>query len=357
MYGDRFISSMTSCVRRVWGLLLCVAVCNAVILVVPATAQESLAPGRIEGKLTDKRCGIPVVYANVILVGTRMGAITDHGGRFAIENVPPGTYTLNVMALVHGSVSVESITVEAGTAVHRDIEMEMIGRHDTLIDVRDGSGECEVHGRSMGSVLVPVGYGIPANDPGFDSAREAGLPNSNPHHDAGCQVGRPGCPWKAEVFRCRDCVAARNKFQRSDIWDRTATGQYELQTHKLLGVIEIGVPRNAETENVSEPCRESAIVKADHVTVRVVKGDRYVMAVDYPGEVYTAMGDRDAVVIQDGVAGRVDVVESADGVDVYVKFLVTPVDSDAVIMRIQASGDDALSLAAAIVRSVRFSAF
>jgi hypothetical protein len=56
------------------------------------------------------------------------------------------------------------------------------------------------------------------------------------------------------------------------------------------------------------------------------------------------------------VGARIGIVESGDGMDVYVKFLATPVDSDAVIMRIQVEGDDGLSLAAAIVRSVKFSA-
>ncbi len=332
------------------------AACIALMVAVPSAAQQASALGRAEGRLVDARCGIPVAYSNVILLGTTMGSTTDTDGVFSIPNVPPGTYTLRVSSLVHDPVDLAGIMIAAGATVHRDIELEMMGRSDTVVDARGGAGECAVHGSSMVSILVPVGSAVPAADPGFELAREAGFPNADPHYSAGCSVGRPGCPWKATVFRCPDCVAARNRYNGSDIWDRATTGPRELQTRGLADAIEFGVPRDAETENASEACREVTILKTDSVTVRMVKGDRFVLAVEYPGEVYAPQGDRDAIVMQDGVVARISVVESEDGVDVYVKFLVTPVDSDAVIMRIQVKGDHGLSLATAIVRSVKFSA-
>jgi hypothetical protein len=50
--------------------------------------------GTIRGIVYDKGNGEPVIYTNVILKGTTMGAQTDEDGIFSIPNVPPGSYML-----------------------------------------------------------------------------------------------------------------------------------------------------------------------------------------------------------------------------------------------------------------------
>ncbi|MBN2184364.1 MAG: carboxypeptidase-like regulatory domain-containing protein [Candidatus Krumholzibacteriota bacterium] len=55
--------------------------------------------GKISGKVIVAETGIPLPYANVILVGTTMGGMTLTDGTFLIAGVPPGTYTVKVMMM------------------------------------------------------------------------------------------------------------------------------------------------------------------------------------------------------------------------------------------------------------------
>ncbi|MFH1143812.1 MAG: TonB-dependent receptor [Candidatus Eisenbacteria bacterium] len=59
----------------------------------PATGDE---PGRIAGRVTDRSGGRQLAPANVVLVGTTFGTITQPDGHFALDNVPPGDYTVRV---------------------------------------------------------------------------------------------------------------------------------------------------------------------------------------------------------------------------------------------------------------------
>ncbi|RME02062.1 MAG: carboxypeptidase-like regulatory domain-containing protein, partial [Calditrichaeota bacterium] len=59
----------------------------------PAFAQGN---GIIVGYVLDDSTQTPLQGANVVLLGTRLGAATDRSGRFQIPGVPPGSYTLEV---------------------------------------------------------------------------------------------------------------------------------------------------------------------------------------------------------------------------------------------------------------------
>jgi iron complex outermembrane receptor protein len=57
----------------------------------------SLAQGStIKGIVTDTQSGDPLIGANIVLKGTRMGASTDLDGFFMISNIPEGDYNLEV---------------------------------------------------------------------------------------------------------------------------------------------------------------------------------------------------------------------------------------------------------------------
>ncbi|TWV14697.1 TonB-dependent receptor [Bacteroidaceae bacterium HV4-6-C5C] len=50
----------------------------------------------LKGMVIDKGDRTPISYANVVIKGTTSGTETDEQGRFAINNLPPGAYTLEV---------------------------------------------------------------------------------------------------------------------------------------------------------------------------------------------------------------------------------------------------------------------
>jgi len=63
--------------------------------------------GRIGGYLTEAQTGEPLMYANIVLDGTDIGAASDNSGHYVILNIPPGTYTIKVMIMGYKSESKE----------------------------------------------------------------------------------------------------------------------------------------------------------------------------------------------------------------------------------------------------------
>ncbi len=58
-------------------------------------ATAAAQTGVITGRVTDMRSGEPLPGVNVLVQGTLRGAATDTSGRFSIQAVRPGTYTLS----------------------------------------------------------------------------------------------------------------------------------------------------------------------------------------------------------------------------------------------------------------------
>ena len=73
------------------------------------TAQEL---GTISGKVVDKSNNEVLIGANVMIVGTRTGAISDLDGNFVLKNVPVGTYQVRFSFISYHAVTVEEVEVE-----------------------------------------------------------------------------------------------------------------------------------------------------------------------------------------------------------------------------------------------------
>ena len=63
---------------------------------IPAAAQTT---GTITGKVTEKGGKDAVAYAQVIVLGTKLGAQTAEDGSFTIRNVPAGTHQVRAQQL------------------------------------------------------------------------------------------------------------------------------------------------------------------------------------------------------------------------------------------------------------------
>lgn len=63
--------------------------------------------GVIRGFVYDKDNGEPIIFTNVILEGTSLGATTDIDGFYAIPKVPHGTYTLSCSYIGYETATVE----------------------------------------------------------------------------------------------------------------------------------------------------------------------------------------------------------------------------------------------------------
>ena len=79
------------------GLLLAPGVVPAQQVVVPAQA-----PGAQEGRITGVVTGegvVPVAGSQVVVVGTRFGAVTSAEGRYTIVGVPAGTHQVRAQRI------------------------------------------------------------------------------------------------------------------------------------------------------------------------------------------------------------------------------------------------------------------
>jgi outer membrane receptor protein involved in Fe transport len=157
--------------------------------------------GKIAGKVIDTATGEPLPGANVIVVGTTLGAATDLEGNYIILRVPPGVYSVkasmigyDVLQYDNVRVSVDKTTqldfqlresvVELGETVtvvaerpliQRDltstsatigsetIENLPVDRFQDVVELQAGVVEGHFRGGRIGEVLYMID-GIPVND-------------------------------------------------------------------------------------------------------------------------------------------------------------------------------------------------
>jgi outer membrane receptor protein involved in Fe transport len=75
----------------------------------PSVATGPL--GTIEGKITDKKTGTPVIEAGIEVLGLGKRTKTDLDGKYSIR-VPPGTYELRIFAPLYTGLRIPNVTVE-----------------------------------------------------------------------------------------------------------------------------------------------------------------------------------------------------------------------------------------------------
>lgn len=92
---------------------------SALALAVPFSlhAQER---GKIAGKVVDEQNAEPMVRATVRLMNTKLGGYTNTDGEFIINNVEPGTYSIQITYAGYSSRTIEGVVVSAGRTTRQD---------------------------------------------------------------------------------------------------------------------------------------------------------------------------------------------------------------------------------------------
>ena len=142
-------------------------------------AQE----GSVSGRVTDTDTGDPLVGANVIVVGTNLGAATDVNGEYSISRVPAGAQRLNANYIGYASKSMnadiptngnaigdfslyvaalnlnEIVVTGAGTAVEKSKIGNSVGvvNMSSLEDAPINNFSDILQGREKGVVMLPNG--------------------------------------------------------------------------------------------------------------------------------------------------------------------------------------------------------
>jgi len=87
------------------------------------TGDAEMRQGTIQGRVTDAQTGQALSTAQVSVVGTAFGALTDASGNYTISGVPSGLYTVQVTRLGHAQTQRENVSITDGATVTIDFEM------------------------------------------------------------------------------------------------------------------------------------------------------------------------------------------------------------------------------------------
>ncbi len=127
-----------------WGafmkIFLSLALAGLVVLF-HGSNLEAGTTGKIVGKVTDSQTGDSLPGANIILVGTSMGAAADLDGNFLILNVSPGIYTVRASMIGFAPLTYQNIRVSSDLTTKVDFvlseEVIELGEGVTIVAQRE----------------------------------------------------------------------------------------------------------------------------------------------------------------------------------------------------------------------------
>jgi len=112
------------------------------------TAASAQTSGKIAGIVIDDETGEELAGANIVIVGTSMGAAADLQGEFYIINVPPGTYEIEAVMIGYSSMRFENVRVSVNRTVALEFKLKqavlegevIVVRADKIIVKKDQTG-------------------------------------------------------------------------------------------------------------------------------------------------------------------------------------------------------------------------
>ena len=110
------------------------ACCLALFLVV-AGAVFAGTTGKIAGRITDRERGEGLPGANVVILGTNLGAATDPDGAYALMNIRPGLHQLRVTLIGYAPVVIEGVKVTADqtTLINVQLTSSAVQLEDVIV--------------------------------------------------------------------------------------------------------------------------------------------------------------------------------------------------------------------------------
>ena len=172
---------MTLSVRalRPWAFL---CVLGLALFAKPLAAQET---GKIQGRVTDAASGQPIAGAQVVIVGTRLGNITNADGFYFINNVPAGLQDIQAQYIGYQTVTVRQQRILAGQTLTQNFQLqqsaveiaalEVIGETRPLVPRDQVSSKNIVTGEKVEDLPVDNVTRIVQLQPGVVSAGKTGI--------------------------------------------------------------------------------------------------------------------------------------------------------------------------------------
>jgi hypothetical protein len=181
--------SMTSWVRSTSRRLL--AVCALLLCAAPLAAQE--VAGKIEGTVSDQ-AGVPLANAQVLIVGTSYGAVTNDRGYYFINNVPVGTYSVRAQFIGYQPTEVRGVRVQGGQTQTVDVRLQASAVEVTGVTVTAAANPIVPRDQvtSKGIVEGELINQLPVNDVRQILTLTPGVVESGSARGVSVRGGRPG---------------------------------------------------------------------------------------------------------------------------------------------------------------------
>lgn len=214
-----------------------------------AAAQDK---GTIVGKVTDKRTGHAIPFANVSLVGAQRGGLTDSEGAFNLSGVPVGTYELRVQFLGYRPVSRPGVVVTPGRPVVVNVQLEdVVVREEKAIEITAERRLVEAkQGSTVRSVTANDIRNLPVSTVAEVLTQQAGI--SSDAEQIHVRGGRADeTVFVVNGVANRDLVTGQSTAgqlnARSVAEVNVATGAYDVRYgNALAGVVEIKLKEGSE---------------------------------------------------------------------------------------------------------------
>ena len=130
---------------------LVVALALVAWLAFTASAQRT---STLSGAIKDAQTGDALPGANVLLVGTGMGATTDISGKYIVRNVPAGSYSIRVTYIGY-TTSTLPIVVNEAVDVRKDFRLSAVAiEGETVVITAQAAGQNEAINQQLNSMPV-----------------------------------------------------------------------------------------------------------------------------------------------------------------------------------------------------------
>ena len=87
--------------------------------VIEPETRVRVRTGTVTGQVTDEQTQGPIAAAQVFISSLDIGGLTQQNGRYLLQSVPPGKYTLSVARIGYGTIQMQ-ITVGGGRTVEQN---------------------------------------------------------------------------------------------------------------------------------------------------------------------------------------------------------------------------------------------
>jgi outer membrane receptor protein involved in Fe transport len=156
------------------GLIIASLALTSLTPTAPLSAQGST--GTLRGQVTRAAPDAPVAGAQVFVVGTRAGGVTDAQGRYTFTGVPAGTQTVRVRALGFHPAD-KTVDIAAGQTATLDfvVNSAPVSLDEVVVTGTAGSARKREVGNSIGQVKTSEAPEVTSNVSNMLAGRVAGV--------------------------------------------------------------------------------------------------------------------------------------------------------------------------------------